>query len=354
MPFSKFSKIIVHIIGWLLLFSLIIVFTYTIRGGENTIAKIFSPQNLLFYTVYIFLFYLNSNVLMPFLYLRKKHFYYGVVIIALLIAIYFLRPFDRLLAHSDGPFHEFRPPDMPGNAKPQPGPRSPGIDIVSIILFITILSVSTVISIIKEWQSTLQRATRAEADKAQAELSFLKAQINPHFLFNTLNNIYSLAVTKNDDTSFAIMKLSNIMRYVTDDATHDFVLLQSEVDCISDYIDLQRLRLNKKTEIDFSVTGNIDDKQIAPLLLITFVENVFKYGVSSHESSSVTIKLSADEKTITLFCQNKLFQSMRRIERTGIGLSNTKQRLEFLYPKRHSLNITTENGLYTVLLTLQV
>jgi two-component system LytT family sensor kinase len=292
---------------------------------------------------------------MPFLYLRKKYFYYVLVIIALLIAVYFLRPFDHLMSHAERPFYEFRSsPNMSDGVKPPHRGRSPQIDIVSIILFITILSVSTVISIIKEWQSTLQRATRAEADKAQAELSFLKAQINPHFLFNTLNNIYSLAVTKNDDTSFAIMKLSNIMRYVTDDATHDFVSLQSEVDCISDYIDLQRLRLNKKTEIDFSVTGNIDDKQIAPLLLITFVENVFKYGVSSHESSSVTIKLSADEKTITLFCQNKLFQSMRRIERTGIGLSNTKQRLEFLYPKRHLLNITTEYGLYTVLLTLQV
>jgi LytS/YehU family sensor histidine kinase len=217
-----------------------------------------------------------------------------------------------------------------------------------------IWSVSTALAIIKEWRTTLERAVRAEADKAQAELSFLKAQINPHFLFNTLNNIYSLAITKNENTSFAIMKLSNIMRYVTDDATHDFVSLQSEVDCISDYIDLQLLRLNKKTDVHFSVTGNTEDKQIAPLILITFVENVFKYGISNHEQSSVTIKLSADEKTIALFCQNKLFQTLRRIERAGIGLKNSRQRLEFLYPNKHLLNITTENGLYTVLLTLQV
>ncbi len=198
MPFSKFAKIIVHIIAWLLLFSLIMAFTYSIPGRENIIARIFSSQNLLFYAVYISLFYLNTTALMPLLYLKKKYFYYVTVILILLMAVYFLRPFDHLVSHSQRPPGKFGPP--PGiaiGAKPPPTGRSPGIDIVSIILFVTVWSVSTVVSIIKEWQSTLQRVARAEADKAQAELSFLKAQINPHFLFNTLNNIYSLAVTNN-------------------------------------------------------------------------------------------------------------------------------------------------------------
>jgi LytS/YehU family sensor histidine kinase len=102
------------------------------------------------------------------------------------------------------------------------------------------------------------------------------------------------------------------------------------------------------------VTGDTGDKQIAPLILITFVENIFKYGISNHEPSPVSIKLSADEKTITFFCQNKLFSTLRKVERTGIGITNTKQRLEALYPSKHLLNITKENGLYTVLLTLQI
>ena len=234
------------------------------------------------------------------------------------------------------------------------GKGGPRFDIVSLLLFAMIWSLSSALSIIKEWRNTLQRVSRAEADKVKAELAFLKAQINPHFLFNTLNNIYSLAVTKNENTSFAIMKLSNIMRYVTDDATRDFVALQSEVDCISDYIDLQRLRLNKKTEINFSIGGNLGDKQIAPLILITFVENVFKYGISNHEPSAVIIKIVAGERQIELFCQNKIFSGLRRIERTGIGIKNTEQRLKFLYPGKHSLNITIENSHYNVLLTIQV
>jgi LytS/YehU family sensor histidine kinase len=169
-----------------------------------------------------------------------------------------------------------------------------------------------------------------------------------------LNNIYALAVTKNEATPASIMKLSNIMRYVTDEVSEDYVPLESEVECISNYIDLQRLRLNTKVTVDFSVTGNVEDKKISPLILMTFVENVFKYGISKHEEITITIKLYAEEKTITFFCQNKIFPAVRKIERTGIGIANTRQRLEFLYPNKHLLNITTANNLFTVQLTLQL
>lgn len=173
-------------------------------------------------------------------------------------------------------------------------------------------------------------------------------------MFNTLNNIYSLAVRQNENTAASIMKLSNIMRYVTDDVNRDFVSLQSEVECITDYIDLQRLRLSKKVQVDFSVAGNTEGKRIPPLVLMTFIENVFKYGISNHEPSTITIKLFAEEKSITFFCQNKLFATERKAERTGIGIINTRQRLEHIYPNRHLLNITTDDALYTVQLTLQV
>src|SRR6201999_506982 len=103
------------------------------------------------------------------------------------------------------------------------------------------------------------------------------------FLFNTLNNIYTLAVIQDEHAPDSILKLSNIMRYVTDDTREDFVPLQSEVDCINDYIELQKLRLGTKTQVDFKITGDIESKQIAPLILMTFIENVFKYGISKHE-----------------------------------------------------------------------
>ena len=344
MPFSKFAQVIFHVAGWLLFFSLMIAFTYHALGAERVIHEIFSPPYLLFYFTYLFIFYANANYLMPRLYFGKRHFIYFVFLVVLLIAVYFLSPFDHVIRHNN-------PPDpLPGNGM-RHGPR---FDIISLLLFVMIWSLSSALSIVKEWRYTLQRMSQAEAEKARAELAFLKAQINPHFLFNTLNNIYSLALTKNDDTPFAVMKLSNIMRYLTDDATHDYVALQSEVECISDYIELQKLRLNQKTEINFSVNGRLDEKQISPLILITLVENVFKYGVSNHEHSPLTIRISADERTITLFCQNRVFNTLRKVEREGIGIGNTKQRLQLLYPNKHLLNITSDKGLYTILLTVQL
>ncbi len=215
------------------------------------------------------------------------------------------------------------------------------------------MALSTAIKIIQQWQMTKQRATRAEADKASAELSSLKAQINPHFLFNTLNNIYTLTVMKDDNAPDSIMKLSNIMRYVTDDAVEDLVPLQSEIDCIHDYIELQRLRLGEKTRVNLDISGSIEHKKIAPLILMTFIENVFKYGISKHNLSSIDIKLSGDESGIYFFCQNKIFPEKDKNRRVGIGIKNTRQRLAYLYPNKYILDISTENQLYTVELTLR-
>jgi LytS/YehU family sensor histidine kinase len=289
--------------------------------------------------------------------------------------VYYLRPFDRLLRHSErteqhsmerrpppqdpGPegdrFPENRPPDNDRFSDgPPPGPRR-HTDIVSLFFFVMVVALTMAIEISKRWRLTEQRAAQAEAGKANAELSFLKAQINPHFLFNTLNNIYTLALTNNEHTADSIMKLSNIMRYVSDDAPEHFVSLENEVDCIRDYIDLQRLRLGKKVHLDFSVKGALESRQIAPLIFMTFIENVFKYGISNHEDSSLVIRIFAEERTITFYSSNPVFRSRKEMERTGgIGISNTRRRLEHLYPGRHLLNITEDKGLYTVELTLQV
>jgi two-component system LytT family sensor kinase len=245
--------------------------------------------------------------------------------------------------------------DFPqGNMPPEfhGGPINWRIDSTSLFIFLMIMAISTAIKTVQQWQLTEQRAARAEADKASAELSFLKAQINPHFLFNTLNNIYTLAVTKDEYAPDSIMKLSNIMRYVTDDVSVDLVPLQSEIDCITDYIELQRLRMNDDTHIDFTVKGGADNKTIPPLVLMTFIENVFKYGISNHEPSVITINIVVND-SITLFCQNRIFNTKKQTQRTGIGIKNTKQRLEHLYPGRHLLYITSDNEYYTVQLTLQ-
>ncbi len=359
----KPGNVLAHITSWLLFFSLIISFDSLSSGSGNLWKEVFSLPYLVFYLIYLAVFYLNLQVLVPYLYLRKRYIYYVAIILALLALVYLVQPFDRIFNHepfspgglSEGPGPlESGFPGPPRGERP-PGPRGPGhIDIVSVILFFMIWSLSTAIQIIRQWRVTEQRAIRAEADKANAELSFLKAQINPHFLFNTLNNIYSLAVTKSDHTPVAILKLSHIMRYMTDEVSEDFVPLDSEIEFIGDYIDLQRIRFNSQACINFSVTGDATDKIIAPLVIMTFIENVFKYGISSHEPSEIIIKIFIDRTSVDFFCQNRVFAAKQHPGRTGIGISNTRQRLEFLYPSRHVLNIVSDNDLYTVHLCLQL
>jgi len=214
------------------------------------------------------------------------------------------------------------------------------------------MALSTAIRIIQQWRLTERRAIQAEADKTSAELSFLKAQINPHFLFNTLNNIYTLAVIKDDHAAYSIMKLSNIMRYVTDDVVADLVPLQSEIDCISDYIELQRLRIGNHTRVNFIVTGDVESKKIAPLVLMTFIENVFKYGVSKHEKTTIDIKISTSDTDISFFCRNHVFVRREENQRVGIGIRNTQLRLNHLYPDKHLLNIWNEDNEYSVQLII--
>jgi LytS/YehU family sensor histidine kinase len=144
------------------------------------------------------------------------------------------------------------------------------------------------------------------------------------------------------------------MRYVTDDAIQDFVSLQHELDCIRDYIDLQRLRLSEKTEVDFSVTGIVENKQIAPLLLMTFVENVFKHGISNHEAGRLVIRIDAKENSIHFYSMNPVYASTPVETRIGTGIANARRRLDFLYPGKHSLDIKEEEKTFVVNLTLHL
>lgn len=286
---------------------------------------------------------------MPELYFKQRYLAYISVLVILLVLIFFLKPFDHLVSsHPDR-----RPP--PGEPPQFGHPPADGerIDILSLILFAMVWSLSAATKLIRRYRDAEQAAARAEIDRARAELSFLKAQINPHFLFNTLNNIYSLAEIKSDQTSTSILRLSNIMRYVTDDAMEDFVSLQREIDCIQDYIDLQRLRLSDKVAVNFAVSGELGNREIAPLLLMTFVENVFKYGISNHERCEIILQLFVTEKAITFYCENKIFPGSQERNRTGTGIVNAKRRLGFLYPGRHILNIENDGERFKVTLTLQ-
>ena len=372
---SKVTTFFIHLGGWLIFLGFPLLFmNRTQDSASSTYFIILSPYYWLFCLTYMVLFYLNAWYLVPQFVFRKKYVRYGAMVLVLLVCVYFLRPFDNLLGHNlrQGPKPKAivtspaSPDSMGSNSlmfgplphqdmrmqdphfKPPVQKTSLNVDMVGLFLFIMIMGLSIAVTTVQKWQLTEQKMIKAEAEKAHAELSFLKAQINPHFLFNTLNNIYALSVTDSEHTSASIMKLSNIMRYVTDEVTEDMVSLQREIDCINDYIDLQRLRLGKKTKLDFSVDGSTENKKIAPLVLMTFIENVFKYGVSKHEPAEIIIKLTITEQKIMFHSLNTVFDNGSQAKRTGIGIANTRQRLEHIYPGKHSLDIRTNDNLFTV------
>ncbi|WP_316749645.1 histidine kinase [Pedobacter gandavensis] len=313
-----------------------------------------------FCLLYMVIFYLNACYLFPKLYFNKKYLLYGLSMISLLVLIFMIKPFDQLMQLNRKPSQPapmFKP-HLQDQVKTGPfqgtKDRNTGyfFDINSLFIFLMVIGIGIALRTIEEWQIMEKRAILAETEKANAELSFLKAQINPHFLFNTLNNIYTLCITGNEKASESILRLSHIMRYVTDEAEADFVPLQGELDCIDDFIALQKIRLGKTVTLVYEVNGNAQGHQISPLILMTFIENVFKYGLSNHIETSIVIKIIIQAKLISFYAQNTIFENRNLNERKGLGISNTKQRLEHLYPGKHKLEIDDKNKLFTVSLLL--
>ena len=249
------------------------------------------------------------------------------------------------------------PPGGRGAIPRPPRPRNPPLlSPWNFAIFLLVFVFSTGIRVFNQWQRSEQRAKEIANEKLQAELSFLKAQINPHFLFNTLNNIYALASNQSEHTAAAVMKLSSIMRYVLTEARNDLVPLEKEILFTSHYIELQKMRLTDKTHIEFSINGDPLGRQIAPLLLLPFVENAFKYGISTRECSPINILLDIREDSLDFSISNhKHFNTMMRMaENTGIGISNTRRRLDLLYPGQYDLAIKDKNNEFSVHLNIPV
>lgn len=190
-----------------------------------------------------------------------------------------------------------------------------------------------------------------ENERLNAELNFLKLQINPHFLFNTLNSIYSQAHLKSEQTEYSILKFSQIMRYVLYDSTTEKIPLKRDLEYIRNYIDLQKLRISKNITIQYEVTGVTSDLLIAPLLLITFIENAFKHGISYSSPSAIDIKIGVTGTDLTLTVGNTIIPRPAQtgeLTGGGVGLVNARRRLDVLYPGRYLLDISDNSSIYVV------
>ena len=228
------------------------------------------------------------------------------------------------------------------------------VQITAITLFIVLFV--GMLRFAVDWFEFESRKNEVENERLVAELNFLKAQINPHFLFNTLNNLYYLAYTKSENTTEVIAKLSQMMRYMIYDTNHTRVLLSKEIEYMQNYISLERLRLNNQIPINFKIQGSVENVWIAPLIFITFLENAFKHGVSNNNSNAwvnINIELQGNECIYTVE-NSKGKNTASNAGKSGIGLQNVKRRLELSYPKQYEIQVEDKPDVYFVRLDLSL
>ncbi len=199
-----------------------------------------------------------------------------------------------------------------------------------------------------------EKQTAQEIQKQKLEIKALKAQINPHFLFNTLNNLMGTAISENaPQTSLQIQQLASIMRHVVEETQAEYTPIEKELKFLGDYIELMQLRVPKEENIRINVRIDFDENSflISPLILITFIENAFKYGISINQACFVDILLTIENKKIDLVCKN----AIGNVENsTETGLESVKKRLELTYPQKHSLEISKENNVFEVVFKLDL
>lgn len=208
-----------------------------------------------------------------------------------------------------------------------------------------------------DYQKKQKQVGELEKEKVASELKFLKSQVNPHVLFNNLNNIYAYALEKSEKVPEMLLKLSEIMRYMLVDGSEHQVPLRKELDYLENFIDLQKLRLEDRGQVQFNVQGDPGSHRIAPLLLVSFVENSFKHSMRTEvDNINIDIFIVIEGGELTFKARNSYARAkdQQRTTQTGIGLKNVRKRLQLIYPEQHTLSIDHTNNEFVVYLTLNL
>lgn len=356
-PSGRKLTVFLHGVVWA---TLLAVVAYMISGGSQ-VDRGFLREIGLQFLFYAIIFYLCYLLLVPRFYFggKKGLFFLVVVLLIGLLAVGFTAYRSGFRERPEG---IGAPPDggqrVPGPATelrdrhdhpPRPMHNWPLFNFILTSCLVTALSL--VLRVSEKLIRNEQLRKEAEEEKLNAELAFLKHQINPHFLFNTLNSIYSLALVKSDLTAEAVMKLSDMMRYVIQEAGHDMVPLDLELDYVRHYVELQKMRLSSKVDVRMEVPGDELPWLVPPMMLVLFVENAFKHGTSAHEDAMIHIRLETSGGMLTWTVTNRIFRGREKPETFGVGIHNTRKRLELIFPGRHTLEASESGDTFVARLT---
>jgi two-component system, LytTR family, sensor kinase len=358
------KSIIIHVIIWMMI--LLMNFTFL----KNYAINFDLTFHILIWIVYISLFYINFSFLIPVFLLRKRVFAYITGSLILLSAAFFINDtiarnqfitVFRQMGGTPGKY-PFGPDDMPMMREPMGPPpqfdrevlKRPDLEMMLMknkpkghgpdlgkklfpltgLLLLYFASISA--KVLLRFIDDEKKRDEIMKERIATELLYLKQQINPHFLFNTLNNIYSLSIKNPEITPSAILKVSSILRYTLYKSDNSLALLRDEIEIINAYIDFQKMRSKNNLPISFELNGEEDDYMIEPFILLPIIENAFKYGMANINESFISIQLTIDNSMLFFSVSNKktVLQESDP-EHSGIGLKNIKRRLDLVYPDCH-------------------
>jgi LytS/YehU family sensor histidine kinase len=312
---------------WSLLSFVLLIYTPLTWG--LTLPKEFWLKQVFQYVVLIALFYANAGVFVPRLLLKNKVLSFTLVLLVIITGVMVINQWVNTFTNLPKLLDQIL-----GTKRQHKGE----FDIFMLLTILLVLGISTSITAIQSWQKDFQKHQQLQQQQISSELSFLKAQIHPHFFFNTMNNIYSLTFIDIDTSRQALHKLSWMMRYLLYETQNDTTLLSKEIRFVKDYIELMQLRLNKNITVSFESPEALVDKTIAPMLLLPFIENAFKHGVSATEKGHIAIRIAQQDNQLILHAENNIFaNTTAQIDDGGIGLTNTRRRLNLLYKNQHQL-----------------
>ena len=360
--YSKLNSIAIHAMVWAVLG---LYFYRQLFFSDADIPYQYWIKQTVTLSLLVIVFYFNSFVLVPRFLLKNHTVFYFVIVIGIIAAITIInRWLDNVLSpfqFTDAEFYKRNP--APGLLRHRPPQRETGYhfkmgDLFTIIISALVIGISTIMTTVQKFQKDNQERKELEKDKITTELSLLKAQINPHFFFNTLNNIYALTEVDPKVAGEAIHQLSKMMRYLLYDTQRGDTLLSQEIAFVKNYISLMQLRLTDLVKVNVDIPANLQDMPLTPMIFLPFVENAFKHGVSTTEQSFINVIISQKDKLLDLTVINSIKKdnSVSLDINNGIGLLNTRRRLDLLYPGKYKLDISESNAAnkYSVHLVLDL
>lgn len=342
--------VILHVLVWLVLIILPQIIIDRYWGNNNFIAWGFYFSA----AIYGIIFYLNYLWLVPRFYLQNKKSYYFILAFVAIVCLYFVYILiNQNIIHNperDKAFAEVMKKLAERKVIPRPPFRQ--LQVYYFALISTIVTGFSVgLRVMEQHSASEKRQKELEKEKLNSELAFLKNQVSPHFFFNTLNNIYALIEVNSKDAQEAVLKLSKLMRYLLYESEQGLTGLDNEINFMNHYIDLMKLRLSPKVELQVDLPSENTNKKVPPLLFIPFIENAFKHGISYREKSFIHISLTIENGEIAFKCKNSLGKQSEEkpVENhSGIGLENVKKRLNLLFPGKHKLDINQTKNEYSV------